>query len=95
MRDALYRWLPLPILCVGILVTGALWRGRGVAPDALPPPALPQVDVAIARPTSLRATVRSHGRIEPRGEIQIVAEVGGRLLRVPGLVRARASRETW
>ncbi len=90
MRDALYRWLPLPILCVGILVTGALWRGRGVAPDALPPPALPQVDVAIARPTSLRATVRSHGRIEPRGEIQIVAEVGGRLLRVsPNLERGR------
>jgi RND family efflux transporter MFP subunit len=73
------RWLPLPLLLAGLLAAWGLARGRPVAEPSAPPPPAPRVAVVTARPVLHVPHIRTHGSVEPRTEIDLVAEVPGRV----------------
>jgi RND family efflux transporter MFP subunit len=82
VNPALLRWLPAPVLLVGGLVSWWLAQGKPGAEPSAPPVPLPTVEVVEPVPQNLRLTVRTHGSVEPRTEIDLVAEVAGRVSRV-------------
>ncbi|RME95278.1 MAG: efflux RND transporter periplasmic adaptor subunit, partial [Verrucomicrobia bacterium] len=70
------------ILAVGALLTGLMIKFRR-PPEVTPPEvSLPLVRVAPLAPTNHQFVVRSQGTVAPRTEIDLVAEVAGRVLRV-------------
>lgn len=75
------RWLL--ILSVGLLVALALvWLKPRPAPRPAPAPALEKVAVALVQPQTLALSVRAQGSLSPRREIDLVAEVAGRVVQV-------------
>jgi len=79
LTDVTRLRLPLALLAVGAVAAWGLWWGRPPLAPSAPPDPLPSVDVLDVAPRSLRATVRSRGRLEPVREIEVVAEVAGRI----------------
>lgn len=80
----------LPILVVIISVSIA-WAIVGfksqVVPQSAEPLAIPEVNVVIAIPQTLKLNVFSQGVMMPREEIDLVAEVGGKVVQInPALV---------
>lgn len=76
------KLLPLVILLVGGLVAWQLVMHR---PKAARQPAeivFPQVEVMKVAPQSLRIPVHSQGTVQPGTEIQLSAEIAGRITRV-------------
>lgn len=80
-------WQRIP-LAVKIFVPGlaavVLVATIKPAPVAMPQPApeLPTVAVVVAQPSQQRLKVHSQGTVAPRREIDLVAQVGGRVTRV-------------
>jgi hypothetical protein len=73
------RWLPLLILVLGGLAAWGLAQGRpNRETDALAVPE-PAVFVVEALPRDVALWVRTHGSVEPAREIDLVAEVTGRV----------------
>ena len=94
MKDTLLRWLPIPVLVLGTLAAWLVGNGRS-APEVRELEAPTRlVQVLEVQPRDLRITVLSQGTVEPRAEIDLVAEVPGRVVSVaPGLA-AGGSFET-
>ena len=79
MSQALLRRLPIAILLVGALAAWALARGREM-PEALPsPPLRPVIDVLEVELRDVRIALSSHGTVEPRTQIDLAAEIAGRV----------------
>ena len=79
MSPTLLRWLPLPLLAAGALLSWILATGHAPpAAESIPPPR-PVVEVVTATPRDVQLHVRTHGSVEPRSEIDLVAEVAGRV----------------
>jgi RND family efflux transporter MFP subunit len=79
VNEWLWRWLPLSILGVGALGAWGLAQGR---PESTEPAAgvpAPLVAVVEAQRRSERVSVRTHGTVEARTEIDLVAEIAGRV----------------
>ncbi len=79
MNPILLRWAPLPVLLLGGL---AAWGMAVSRPSALPSvstPPPPRVPVQEVLPRAMRVTVRTHGSVEPRGEVGLVSEITGRV----------------
>ncbi len=69
------------ILIVGILVIGAIWHFQPKV--AMRPPVKPElrsVDILLAQPQPYQATIKTQGTIRPSREINLVAEVSGRVI---------------
>lgn len=79
---------PLLILGLGGALAVVIATGKPApAPEAAHPPALPRVQVMAAVPQTLRLPVATQGAVAPRREIDLVAQVGGRITAVaPGFV---------
>lgn len=80
----------LPILVV-IISVGIAWAIVGfksqVVPQSAETPAIPEVNVVIAQPQTLKLNVFSQGVVMPREEIYLVAEVGGKVVQInPAMV---------
>ena len=90
MNERLRRWLPLAILAVGALGAWGLAQGR---PEPTGPAAgapAPLVAVVEVQRRSERVSVRSHGTVEARTEIDLVAEIAGRVAVVSSALAAGA-----
>jgi RND family efflux transporter MFP subunit len=79
----------LPLLLL-LAATGAAWAIIALKPKAsasMPEPTAPTVEIVRAEPQTLRLNVISQGVVTPREEIDLVAEVSGKVVRVhPSLV---------
>lgn len=74
--------LPLGILAAGAMLMGLMIKFRR-PPETVPPQvSLPLVRVMRLTPTNHQFVVRSQGTVAPRTEIDLVAEVTGRVLAV-------------
>ena len=94
MNEWLRRWFPLSILGVGALGAWGLAQGR---PEPTGPAAgvpAPLVAVVEAQRRSERVSVRTHGTVEARTEIDLVAEIAGRVAAVSPALAAGAFFET-
>ncbi len=90
MNERLRRWLPLAILAVGAIGAWGLAQGR---PEPTGPAAgapAPLVAVVEVQRRSERVSVRSHGTVEARTEIDLVAEIAGRVAVVSPALAAGA-----
>jgi len=76
------RWLPAVILIVGGAAAWALARGRPVPEARIPEAPPPWVEVLEVAPRDSRVRLRTHGSVEPRTEIDLVAEIAGRVISV-------------
>jgi RND family efflux transporter MFP subunit len=91
VKDTLLRWLPIPVLVFGALAAWLVGHGRSAPEVREPEASLRLVHVLEVHPSDLRITVPSHGTVEPRTEIDLVAEAGGRVVSVaPGLAAGGA-----
>jgi len=77
---ALPRWLPILVLASGALLAWGLAQGRSTQEDATPELAAPRVEVVSLTPERHRVSVRTHGTVAPRTEIELLAETAGRVL---------------
>jgi RND family efflux transporter MFP subunit len=79
--------LPVAILSVSIAAAWAMIASR---PGAMPPsvePAPPSVEIENVAPKTLRLNVMSQGVVSPREQIDLIAEVAGKVVQVhPALV---------
>ncbi|MBL1264304.1 efflux RND transporter periplasmic adaptor subunit [Methylomicrobium sp. RS1] len=79
--------LPAAVLLTAV---GASWAMIELRPSTLPKaaePAVPTVQIVRAEPQTLKLNVISQGVVAPREEIDLIAEVGGKVLQVhPALV---------
>jgi RND family efflux transporter MFP subunit len=79
----------LPLLVL-LAATGGSWAIVALKPGAIasmPAPSAPTVEIIRAVPQTLRLNVISQGVVTPREEIDLVAEVSGKVVRVhPSLV---------
>lgn len=82
MKTALKVVLPLTLLAVTGAVTTALILTRPKVKPAPREAAVPLVRVVPATAQSHRFTVRTHGTVTPRTDIQLAAEVSGRIVAV-------------
>ncbi|MEN8182028.1 MAG: efflux RND transporter periplasmic adaptor subunit [Myxococcota bacterium] len=80
MSAALSRWLPVLVLVAGALLAWGLARGRSTPHAAAPEPLAPRVDVVALTPERHGVSVRTHGTVVPRTEIELLAETPGRVL---------------
>lgn len=74
--------LPLVLIGSGGVLAVALVLGRPRAATEVHEPPAPLVRVVEAVTTDLELVVRTQGRVEPRAEIDLVVEVGGKVLEV-------------
>jgi len=90
VNERLRSWLPLPILAVGALGAWGLAQGRPepTGPAAAAP--APLVAVVEAQRRSERIRVRTHGTVEARTEIDLVAEIAARVAVVSPALAAGA-----
>jgi RND family efflux transporter MFP subunit len=82
LSSQLLRWAPIGVLVIGALAAWGLAAGRPANDPAVSSPALPRVPVVKMIPRPVRVRVRAHGSVEPRSEIELVAEVAGRVTAV-------------
>ncbi len=82
MNERLRSWLPLSILMVGGLGAWGLAQGRTQAEVPAVEVPVPEVSVVQVRPHDERVVVRTHGTVEPRTEIDLMAEIEGRVASV-------------
>ena len=81
---AVRAWQRIP-LAVKILIPGLILVVfvAKIKPEPVPmpqaEPELPQVQVVIAQPSTQQLIVHSQGTVAPRREIDLVAQVGGRV----------------
>ena len=80
----------LPILVV-VISTGIAWAivafKSQVVPQSVESPVIPEVNVILAQPQTLKLNVFSQGVVMPREEIDLVAEVGGKVVQInPAMV---------
>jgi RND family efflux transporter MFP subunit len=76
------RWLPVPVLAVGALAAWLVAHGRsGPEAQARVDPG-PLVRVLEMQPRDVQVTVLSQGTVDPRAEIDLVAEIRGRAVSV-------------
>ncbi len=73
------RWIPIPILILGGFAAWGLARGRPAVQTAPYSPPPPLVEVVEVKPRDLPITVRTHGIVDPRTEIDLVIEVAARV----------------
>ncbi len=78
-RTAIAVLAPLLVLAAGFGAGEWLARRRAEPERALPEPAPPLVEVVRPGRESLRHSVETFGEIVPRAELDLVAEVGGRV----------------
>ncbi len=76
------RWLSLAVLAASGLGAWGLARGGAGTPPPPPEPAAASVAVVVAAPTPVPVVVRTHGTVQARTQIELVAEVPGRVARV-------------
>lgn len=79
MRAAGRRWLPLGILGAGALAAWAIAQGRANGDPPPPPAADARIEVVEVSRQDVAVVVRSQGTLEPAREIDLVAEVSGRI----------------
>lgn len=86
-KSFLKTLLPVAILSVSIAAAWAMIASR---PGAMPPsvePAPPSVEIESVAPKTLRLNVMSQGVVSPREQIDLIAEVAGKVVQVhPALV---------
>ena len=78
------NWLaPLLVAVIGLGVTGFLLWGKPQPQRkvAIPPP-LPLVDTVHAQPQSMALTVSTQGTVQPRRQIDLIAQVAGKVEQV-------------
>jgi RND family efflux transporter MFP subunit len=80
MKRALRRLVPAVILLVGVLALGALAGLRSGADRDRPQAAAPAVHVVRVEATSVPALVRTTGVVRPARQVDVSAEVGGRVI---------------
>lgn len=77
------RWLPLTILVVS---AGLAYLLLNLKPEPTPlpkaEPPIPSLAVVRVQPQEQRAAVESQGTVQPKWQIELVAETGGRVVRV-------------
>jgi RND family efflux transporter MFP subunit len=74
----------LPLLVL-LAATGAAWAIIALKPGAIasmPAPSVPTVEILRAAPQTLRLNVTSQGVVTPREEIDLAAEVNGKIVHV-------------
>ncbi len=71
--------IPIAVLVIGGLASAALLRGPAFPTSSPAPIRLPVVEVIEAVPQQIRGFVRSQGTVEPRAEIDLAAEIAGRV----------------
>lgn len=87
MKNVLRAALPFVVLAVAALAMWALLSQEELPEVALPQQEYPLVRVVEAQPTTVVHRVRSQGTVRPLGQIDLIPEVGGKVLRVgPNLV---------
>ena len=79
---ALKIGLPVAVMLVGLLVSGAMFTLKPEAPTQTPVTVIPQVRVVEVKMIDLPLIVRSQGTVKPRTESQLVPEVTGRIIEV-------------
>ncbi len=79
---ALKIGLPVAVVLVGLLVSGAMFTLKPEAPTQTPVTVIPQVRVVEVNMIDLPLIVRSQGTVKPRTESQLVPEVTGRIIEV-------------
>jgi RND family efflux transporter MFP subunit len=94
VNEWLRRWLPLPILGVGALGAWGLAQGRPEPTGSAANAPAPLVAVVEVQRRSERASVRTHGTVEARTEIDLVAEIAGRVAVVSPALATGAFFET-
>jgi len=72
--------LPLAVLAGGGWGAWLLVEARHPIEEAAPPPAPPLVEVMTVHKRAVQVEVHAQGTVEPRTEIDLVPEVGGRIL---------------
>jgi len=83
-----YRHTPFKILLPVLVLLasiGAAWALIAQRPRVLPQaeaPAAPKVEILRAEPQTLRLNVMSQGVVAPREEIDLIAEVGGKVVQM-------------
>jgi RND family efflux transporter MFP subunit len=93
VRDKALRWLPVAVLAVGALAAWLMAHGRPGPEARERSDPSPLVQVLEVRPRDLQVTVRSQGAIQPRTEIDLVAEVPGRVVAIAPALAAGGSFE--
>jgi len=73
-------WLTAGVLAGALLLSTALIALKPEPKPRAVEATLPLVDVVIAQPGAQRMTVRAQGTLAPRDEIELVAEVAGRVV---------------
>lgn len=77
---ALPRGLPVLVLVAGAALAWGLAQGRSEQGPVRPEPPAPRVEVEVPAPQRHGVRVRTHGTVAPRTEIELLAEVAGRVL---------------
>ncbi len=79
----LKRFAPLLILATGLALAIAIANGKPKPqPATVSPVPTPQVDILTLQPQTTVLSVRGEGTVKPKRDITLVAEVGGRILKV-------------
>lgn len=83
-RDArwLRRGLPLLLLAAGALLSWVVARGRPAPAASAREVLRPRVEVVEVAPGDHEVTLRAHGTVQARTEIELVAEVAGRVVAI-------------
>jgi RND family efflux transporter MFP subunit len=90
VNERLRSWLPLPILAVGALGAWGLAQGRPEPTGLAAAAPAPLVAVVEVQRRSERVSIRTHGTVEARTEIDLVAEIAGRVAGVSPSLAAGA-----
>ncbi|MFN2427821.1 MAG: efflux transporter periplasmic adaptor subunit, partial [Candidatus Binatia bacterium] len=73
---------PVLLFGAGILVSAGLLLAKPQASSEIQEPPAPLVRVVLASRSDVSMVVRTQGRVEPRAEIDLVAEVSGKVVEV-------------
>ncbi len=71
------RFLPIPILLFAAVIAWNITQLRTVASVSAAPPMMRTVEVLSLSPEDVSVTIRSHGVVEPRIEVELVSQTSG------------------
>ncbi len=77
MKKIWMQLLPIPIMLFGAVVAWNIASSRSAPPIAEVPPVLRTVEVMALSPEDVAVTIRSHGVVKPRVEVDLVAQTAG------------------
>jgi len=82
MKKAFKVLLPIAVIIFAVIVSKTLLAGKQAPDRKAPPPPTPVVEVAVLQPQNYQLSEHSRGTVQPRTQGNLVAQVGGNIIRV-------------